>query len=102
MGKDYCAIKDCHNTPGMIGRFGKKVKLHHLPKEKALRSAWLRAVSRKHFTPTSYTQVCSDHFPDGNGRTWKHTVPTLFLPQRIPKEVAKPTTLNSEIAIDYM
>jgi len=23
MGKDYCAITNCHNTKGVIGRFGK-------------------------------------------------------------------------------
>lgn len=83
MGKDYCSITNCHNTKGMIGRFGKPVKLHHLPGEKSLRSAWIRAISRRNYRPNScYTQVCSDHFPGCNGRTWKHTVPTLFLPQR--------------------
>ena len=57
MGKNYCAIKDCHNTKGMIGRFGIQVKLHHLQSDKDLRAAWLRAISRKDFTPSSYTQV---------------------------------------------
>jgi hypothetical protein len=47
MGKDYCSIKECHNTAGCVGRFGKIVRLHHLPKEKSLRSAWVRAISRK-------------------------------------------------------
>lgn len=51
MGKNYCAVKDCHNVSGRIGRFGKSVKLHELPKKQHLRTAWLRAISRKHFNP---------------------------------------------------
>lgn len=51
MGKNYCAVKDCHNVSGRIGRFGKPVKLHELPKKQHLRTAWLRAISRKHFNP---------------------------------------------------
>ena len=83
MGKNYCALKDCHNTAGMRGRFGKVVKLHHLPTgNRTLRSAWVRAISRKNYRASSYTQVCSDHFPGGNGRTWQHNTPTLFLPQK--------------------
>jgi len=57
MGKNYCAIKDCHNTKSMIGRFGIQVKLHHLPSDKDIRATWLRAISRKDFKPSSYTQV---------------------------------------------
>ena len=96
MGKDYCAITNCHNTKGLIGRFGKPVKLHHLPGEKHLRSAWIRAISRRNYRPnSSYTHVCSDHFPGGNGRTWKHTVPTLFLPQRTHSETNVRETTNS-------
>lgn len=56
MGKNYCAVKDCHNVSGRIGRFGKPVKLHELPKKQHLRTAWLRAISRKHFNPKR-TQV---------------------------------------------
>jgi hypothetical protein len=83
MGKNYCALKDCHNTAGMRGRFGKVVKLHHLPTgNRTLRSAWVRAISRKNYRASSYTQVCSNHFPGGNGRTWQHNTPTLFLPQK--------------------
>ncbi|KAK3106233.1 hypothetical protein FSP39_015763 [Pinctada imbricata] len=105
-GENYCSIKDCHNVPGKIGRFGKAVKLHEIPKKKALRAVWLRAISRKNFNPKrtqvqyssitsqrsalavyrsllSRTKVCSDHFPDGNGRTWEHQIPTIFLPQKI-------------------
>jgi hypothetical protein len=96
MGKDYCAITNCHNTKGVIGRFGKPVKLHHLPDEKHLRSAWIRAISRRNYRPnSSYTQVCSEHFPGGNGRTWKHTVPTLFLPQMTYSEINARETTNS-------
>lgn len=65
MGKDYCAIKDCHNTTGTIGRFNKSVKLHHLPKKQSLRSAWIRAISRSNYKGGHHTYVCSDHFPDG-------------------------------------
>ena len=95
MGKNYCAVKDCHNTAGMRGRFGKVVKLHHLPGNPALRSAWVRAISRKNYRASSYTQICSDHFPGGNGRTWRHNTPTLFLPQKDIVEVKQRSTQNS-------
>ena len=95
MGKDYCSIKGCHNTRGIVGRFGKNVKLHHLPKKQSLRSAWLRAISRSKYKWGHFTFVCSDHFPDGEGRTWKHDVPSLFLPQKKEKVVNKRTTKNS-------
>lgn len=94
MGKNYCAVKDCHNVSGRIGRFGKPVKLHELPKKQHLRTAWLRAISRKHFNPKR-TQVCSDHFPEGNGRTWNNQVPTLFLPHKTVKSVKVRLSTNS-------
>ena len=102
MGKNYCAIKNCHNTAGVIGRFGIPVKLHHLPGDKSLRSAWIRAISRKYYRPSSYTQVCSDHFPGGNGRTWRYNVPTLFLPQKIQEEPHLRKTVNSKNTPWYM
>lgn len=95
MGKDYCAIKDCHNTAGTIGRFNKSVKFHHLPKKQSLRSAWIRAISMSNYKGGHHTYVCSDHFPDGAGRTWKYEVPTLFLPQKKEKVNKKRTTRNS-------
>jgi len=101
MGKDYCSIKDCHNTAGCVGRFGKIVRLHHLPKEKSLRSAWVRAISKKSYNCGTWTRVCSDHFPEGDGRTWKHTVPTLNLPQKQESAVNKRKTNNSQPYEDY-
>nr|XP_022298371.1 uncharacterized protein LOC111107452 [Crassostrea virginica] len=95
MGKDYCSIKGCHNTTGIIGRFGKRVKLHHLPKKQSLKSAWLRAISRSNYKGGHFTYVCSDHFPHGDGRTWKHEVPTLFLPQKTEKTTKLRSTKNS-------
>ncbi|XP_048746653.2 uncharacterized protein LOC125659141 [Ostrea edulis] len=100
MGKDYCAIKGCHNTTGVIGKFGKAVKLHHLPKKQSLRSAWIRAISRSNYKGGHYTYVCSDHFPDGDGRTWKHEVPTLFLPQRTEKTHKQRSTKNSTLGTE--
>uniref|UniRef100_A0A8W8JBC8 Uncharacterized protein n=1 Tax=Magallana gigas TaxID=29159 RepID=A0A8W8JBC8_MAGGI len=44
---DYCALKDCHNTAGTIGRFNKSVKLRHFPKKLSLRTAWIRAKSSR-------------------------------------------------------
>ena len=95
MGKDYCAIAQCHNFNGKIGRFGKLVRLHSLPKDKTLRSAWIRAISRKNYVPNRNTFVCSDHFPDGEGRKWKNNVPTLHLPQKPHKDTAIRSTKNS-------
>ena len=96
MGKpDYCAIKGCHNKPRDVGRFGRVVKLHRLPKQRHLRTAWLRAISRKDYKPSSYTQVCSDHFPRGEGRTAQNPVPTLHLPHKPEKELKPRTTNNS-------
>uniref|UniRef100_K1Q4A2 Uncharacterized protein n=1 Tax=Magallana gigas TaxID=29159 RepID=K1Q4A2_MAGGI len=39
--------------------------------------------------------VCSDHFPEGNGRTWNNQVPTLFLPHKTVKSVKVRLSTNS-------
>ena len=82
MGKDYCAFKHCKMTKGKIGIFGKAVKMHFLPKNEPFRSEWLKVIkiNRKNFVPSPYTQVCSDHFPRGEGRTWRYNVPIINLP----------------------
>ncbi|CAC5421797.1 unnamed protein product [Mytilus coruscus] len=64
MGKpNFCAIRECHNKSRDKGRFDRTVKLHRLPKEGTVRSAWLRAISQNDFKPSTYISVCSDHFP---------------------------------------
>lgn len=75
---------NCHNYSGRVGKFDKKVTLHKLPKEQYTRRAWIRAVSRKNWKPTSYTRVCSDHFRDGIGPNSvdRNKIPTEYLPQR--------------------
>uniref|UniRef100_K1Q036 Solute carrier family 22 member 5 n=1 Tax=Magallana gigas TaxID=29159 RepID=K1Q036_MAGGI len=69
---------------GRVGKFDKKVILHKLPKEQYIRRAWIRAISRKNWKPTSYTRVCSDHFRDGIGPNSvdRNKIPTENLPQR--------------------
>ncbi|KAK3107238.1 hypothetical protein FSP39_010019 [Pinctada imbricata] len=42
-----------------------------------------------------FKKVCSDHFPDGNGRTWEHQIPTIFLPQKSEKKIKKRSSRNS-------
>lgn len=59
-------------------------------------SAWIRDISRSNYRGGHHTYVCSDHFPDGEGRTWKYEVPTLFLPQNKDKVNTKRTTRNSK------
>ena len=58
-------------------------------------SASLRAISRSNYKGGHFTYVCSDHFPHGDGRTWKHEVPTLFLPQKTEKTTKLRSTKNS-------
>lgn len=74
----------CRNYSGRVGKFGKTVTLHKLPKEQYIRRAWIRAISRKNWKPTSYTRVCSDHFMDGIGPNSvdRNKIPTENLPQR--------------------
>jgi hypothetical protein len=84
MGKDYCCVTNCSNFSGRIGRFGKKVTLHKLPRDTYVRRAWIRLISRKNWKPTSYTRVCSDHFKDGVGPNYlnRNKVPSENLPQK--------------------
>ena len=60
-------MTDCSNFTGKIGRFGGTVTLHKLPLKPSLKRAWIIAISRKNWTATSYTRVCSDHFKNGVG-----------------------------------
>jgi len=43
------------------------------------------AISRKNWSPTNYTRVCSDHFVDGIGPERKHNdkIPTEYLAQQL-------------------
>ena len=84
MGRDYCSVFECHNFSGRIGKFGHKVTLHKLPKEQYARRAWICAISRKNWKPSSYTRVCSDHFVDGIGPNYanRSKIPTEHLPQK--------------------
>ena len=81
IGKEYCTIKDCSNTAGQIGRFGKAVKLHPLSKSKAIRADWLHAISKENFTRSRCAQLCYDHFPGGISRNWIYTLPVMRLRQ---------------------
>ena len=95
-------MPQCSNYTGKLGKFGKTVKLHKLPKNPALRRSWIRAISRKNWCPTNYTRVCSDHFHDGTGPDRKQSwmVPTENLAQKRPSQVSatprrNPPTLRS-------
>lgn len=67
MGKNYRSVVECHNYSRRVGKYGTKVKLHKLPKEQYTKRAWIGAISRKKWTPSSFTRVCSDHFVGGVG-----------------------------------
>ena len=77
-------MTNCHNYSGKIGKFGKVVTLHKLPKQGSIRGAWIRAISRKNWKPTSYTRVCSDHFVNGVGPEYSNRlkVPSENLEQK--------------------
>lgn len=59
----------CRNYSGRVGKFGKTVTLHKLPKEQYIRRAWIRAISRKNGNrpPTLVSVLISDQFRDGIG-----------------------------------
>ena len=50
---------------------------------------------RSNYKGCHFTYVCPDHFPHGDGRTWKHEVPTLFLPQKTEETTKLRSTKNS-------
>ena len=54
-----CAI-GCTNRYGMPGK-----RFYSFPKDEELRDRWTAAVSRKDWTPTKHTKICSDHFITG-------------------------------------
>lgn len=84
MDRYYCCMTNCSNYKGRVGRLGKPVTLHKLPRDQAARRAWIRLISRKNWKPSDYTRVCSDHFaevtgPDSQDR---NKLPTEFLAQK--------------------
>lgn len=42
----------------------KKISFHAFPIDTTLRKKWIRAISRKDFTPSNFSKVCSRHFQD--------------------------------------
>ena len=76
----------CSNYTGKVGIFGKTVQLHKLPTNHSLRRSWIMAISRKNWSPTNYTRVCSDHFVDGIEPVRKHNdkIPTENMAQKQP------------------
>ena len=89
----------CSNYTGKVGIFGKTVQLHKLPTNHSLRRSWIMAISRKNWSPTNYTRVCSDHFVDGIGPVRKHNdkIPTENMAQKQPsfrKKISDNTTVR--------
>lgn len=84
MGKDYYCMINCQNVSGKLGKFGKNVTLHKLPKDVNTRNTWIRSISRKKWGPASYSRVCLDHFKDGIGSdsTNRNKIPTENLAQK--------------------
>ena len=59
----YCCAPLCKLDSGK----DKKIPFHEFPLDSSLRSAWLKAVSRKNFHPneaSNSSRVCSKHFND--------------------------------------
>lgn len=92
MGRYYCCVPGCSNYKGRIGKFDKAVSLHRIPSNTSLRRAWIIAISRKDWKPTSYSRVCSDHFAGGMGPSKENQIPTI-----LPHKSKKPSTPRREI-----
>jgi len=66
-------------VPGCFSNSKRDVNLsfYGFPKEKKLRSCWLRKISQKNFSPSTGHQVCSLHF-EGGKKTYMNNVPVIF------------------------
>ena len=56
-----CAVVDCKNR---YSKEGNK-KFYPFSADKDREQIWVAALNRKHWSPTEYSRVCSDHFVTG-------------------------------------
>jgi hypothetical protein len=57
------------------------IRVFRIPADRSRRSAWIKAMSRKNWTPYSRDVVCSKHFVSGEPSTFREDVdyrPTLL------------------------
>ncbi|CAN9503759.1 unnamed protein product [Ophioblennius macclurei] len=72
-----CAALGCPNTKAEK----KGVRFYYFPRETGRRGRWISAIGRKHWTPTSHSRLCSEHFVSGrksNSPLNPDYVPSLF------------------------
>lgn len=83
-GLQYCVV--CKNYRGKVID-GRVVKLHTLPKNKIIRTAWERRLRlvRKDYNTVKYPVLCSEHFVGKKGPSTGDDVPSIF-PSRIFKQ----------------
>ncbi|XP_051988542.1 peroxynitrite isomerase THAP4-like [Xyrauchen texanus] len=58
-----CSVVGCSLRPGT--NLLSEIKVFRFPKNKAQRDAWIAAVKRRGWTPTSNSRICSTHFISG-------------------------------------
>ena len=99
-----CVAVGCSNNSKNIKEKPDHVGLHYFPKDAHMRQQWEIAISRKDWSPSPRSYLCSEHFEErylirhnkkillkGNA------VPTIF--HHKPRRPRKPrTTLSKELA----
>jgi len=65
-----CCVYKCNNE----FEKGNGLHFYHLPSDKSRRLAWIAAISRKGWSPTEFSLVCSDHFISGRHKCYAITI----------------------------
>lgn len=81
-----CSVVGCKFVYSRRKKLGKEgISIHRFPLEKTRREAWIRAVGKENWQPTSASAICSQHFApedmDLTGQTRRlrqGAVPTIF------------------------
>ncbi|XP_063242354.1 zinc finger protein 70-like isoform X3 [Bacillus rossius redtenbacheri] len=111
-----CVACGCNNQPCIAREDGQqeeneeesKVTFHRFPKDAARRAAWIQAVHKKNWSPTTNSVLCSDHFTEDcfdrissfMVRMREYAVPSVFpaFPDHLKKMLKQETDGGPEQA----
>ncbi|XP_063242352.1 zinc finger protein 70-like isoform X2 [Bacillus rossius redtenbacheri] len=112
-----CVACGCNNQPCIAREDGQqeeneeesKVTFHRFPKDAARRAAWIQAVHKKNWSPTTNSVLCSDHFTEDcfdrissfMVRMREYAVPSVFpaFPDHLKKKVER---LKNQFEKDFI
>lgn len=100
----FCCAPGCSNQSGKDRQAGISRHYYLFPKDVLRRRAWMRAIPRDKWHPSSSSKICSDHFVGGKTIFTQNIF--LFLQEYesilLPRGGFQPPKLKTSLSVLYM